>query len=457
MKFAKHVISGILRSVTFQGVVESPRALYRHNLLRVMILANLGVSLTLMAYGVYGLIFGMSGSLANRLFTLWALPTLLIIANIFAIWQVRKHNIRQASLLIVGSGWGISLIGTTITGGVYSTVIFGLLLYLVMGTLLLGFRSSAVLYAVTMLSFGVLYVFDYVWELPAAPPHEPPLRVVILWMTASMLFVMVWYHDYAIRQSERLLNSARIRAERYRVQQDLTQNLAHDLRTPITVLTNNAYLIERRAAQGLPINQHITRLNDQAQKISKMLADLALLIDLDSEPAHITHTPLRLVNRLNRVVEDETPYAVDNEITISLHDETDGKATIWGDAPLIERLFENLIENAIHYGKPGGSINIRVWKIEDVHEVAIAIQDDGIGIAPEHWEHIFERYYRVDEARRLVQRQSTGVGLYIVQQIAKRHGGRIELDSTPSVGSTFTVYLPCRTKDAIARRVALTG
>jgi signal transduction histidine kinase len=110
-----------------------------------------------------------------------------------------------------------------------------------------------------------------------------------------------------------------------------------------------------------------------------------------------------------------------------------------GDRDRLRQLLANLVENAVRYTPPPGEIVVSVRRRGERAELAVA--DTGIGIAPEHHERIFERFYRVDAARtRSVG--GTGLGLAIVRQIAEAHGGTVRLDSTPGRGSEFVIELP---------------
>ena len=104
------------------------------------------------------------------------------------------------------------------------------------------------------------------------------------------------------------------------------------------------------------------------------------------------------------------------------------------------RLLNNLISNAFRYGVPGGHVDVAVRREGD--DAVLTVSDDGIGIAPEQQEHIWQRFYQVDPARS--GGEGTGLGLYMVQQIARLHGGTVSVDSAPGKGSTFTVRLPLR-------------
>jgi two-component system phosphate regulon sensor histidine kinase PhoR len=106
---------------------------------------------------------------------------------------------------------------------------------------------------------------------------------------------------------------------------------------------------------------------------------------------------------------------------------------------LLEQALFNLVDNAIKYSDPGATIIVDAEKTAD--EVVIRVVDEGCGIPKDHLERIFERFYRVDKARSRKE-GGTGLGLAIVKHIVNAHNGRIEVQSTPGKGSTFSVHLP---------------
>jgi two-component system phosphate regulon sensor histidine kinase PhoR len=135
--------------------------------------------------------------------------------------------------------------------------------------------------------------------------------------------------------------------------------------------------------------------------------------------------------------------------THSLKSELDETVLVAGDANEIHSAFSNLIANACQYTPAGGTITVR-W-FESGNEARFAVADNGIGIAREHIPRLTERFYRVDQARSR-SLGGTGLGLAIVKHILQRHGARLEIESEPGRGSTFTVVFP---GDRLLRREQL--
>jgi two-component system phosphate regulon sensor histidine kinase PhoR len=121
-----------------------------------------------------------------------------------------------------------------------------------------------------------------------------------------------------------------------------------------------------------------------------------------------------------------------------------GALFVRGDRDELIRVFENLIENALKYGAAGKRVDITLATLareSGEREAAIAVRDDGPGIAPEHLPRLTERFYRVDVIESRAQ-GGTGLGLALVKHIVQRHRGRLTIDSAPGKGATFTVRMP---------------
>lgn len=145
-----------------------------------------------------------------------------------------------------------------------------------------------------------------------------------------------------------------------------------------------------------------------------------------------TPEPVALLPLMQQTVSELSALAGEKQVRLSL---TGSEVTVEGNRLLLGRVFFNLVENAIKYNRPGGSVDITVSDTP-----AVTVADTGIGIPPEALDAVFEPFYRVDKSRSR-QMGGAGLGLATVKSIVQQHGGRIELSSTPGEGSVFTVYL----------------
>jgi two-component system phosphate regulon sensor histidine kinase PhoR len=140
---------------------------------------------------------------------------------------------------------------------------------------------------------------------------------------------------------------------------------------------------------------------------------------------------------MESVIKACAKHAEQKEIALHLDCPEDLVAKI--NTTLLEQAIFNLVDNAIKYSEPGKSVDLEAKKRD--HEVVIRVADQGCGIEKEHLERIFERFYRVDKARNRKE-GGTGLGLSIVKHIVNAHNGRVQVDSSPGVGSTFSIHLP---------------
>jgi len=124
---------------------------------------------------------------------------------------------------------------------------------------------------------------------------------------------------------------------------------------------------------------------------------------------------------------------------VTLDVEPGAEPAVDGDWEGLLRLLTNLLDNAIKYNHPGGSVRVRLHSADG--QARLEVADSGIGIPPPHLARIFERFYRVDTGRAR-EEGGTGLGLAIVKHVAQAHGGRVEVESVLGSGSTFRVHLP---------------
>ena len=215
-------------------------------------------------------------------------------------------------------------------------------------------------------------------------------------------------------------------------------NTTHEFRTPLAIIRGN---VELALASKDPkdILRTLKVVNSETVVLSQMIADLVILTSNNKASKTINLTELNLDEIIETLTKRLKLIANKKNITIKIKKAKLREATINGNPKLIERLFLNLIENAIIYGKNKGNISINL--ATDKKNVIVKIEDDGMGISKEDLPHIFERFYRADKAHS-DQGEHSGLGLAIVERIAEMHQGKVEAESTAGKGSTFTVSLP---------------
>lgn len=223
------------------------------------------------------------------------------------------------------------------------------------------------------------------------------------------------------------------------IRRDLVANVSHELKTPLTAIRGYAETLQDGALEepGVALG-FVGSILEQCARLEALLRDLLTLSRLEGREKPHTLESVDLSHLARHAVEVLSPQSRARQVEVSL----DIPATlpaIAGDREELERLFLNLVENAIKYNRRGGRVEVRLVAGED--EVLLEVEDDGIGIPEDALGRVFERFYRVDKGRARDQ-GGTGLGLSIVKHAARAHGGRVEVDSRLGEGSVFRVYLP---------------
>jgi two-component system, OmpR family, phosphate regulon sensor histidine kinase PhoR len=219
-----------------------------------------------------------------------------------------------------------------------------------------------------------------------------------------------------------------------RIKKDLVVNVSHELRTPLTAIKGfTETLLEEADQKSLEYLRIIKRHTD---RLIAMVEDLLVLSEIDEKPRLATEA-VDLQDLVTTVLAVFDPMSREKGLDLVAGCEP---VTVPGDPYRLEQLMTNLVANAVKYTEKG-QISIKVSSRED--HALISVKDSGIGIPREHLDRIFERFYVVDKSRSR-NLGGTGLGLSIAKHIALLHGGRIEVMSTPGMGSTFTVILPLK-------------
>ncbi|MCE2727491.1 MAG: ATP-binding protein [Planctomycetaceae bacterium] len=223
------------------------------------------------------------------------------------------------------------------------------------------------------------------------------------------------------------------------VRRDFVANVSHELKTPVASIKGFVETLLDGAADDPADNRRFLEIvARQADRLAAIIEDLLALsrIEQSEGSGTLPMEPQPLLAILAAAAEDCRPRAIERSIQLDVECPPDLTATVNG--PLLEQAVINLVDNAIKYSEPGKT----VW-MSAAHDggCLIRVRDEGCGIAAEHLPRLFERFYRVDKARSR-QQGGTGLGLAIVKHIVQAHGGTVAVESTPGVGTTFTLRLP---------------
>lgn len=220
-------------------------------------------------------------------------------------------------------------------------------------------------------------------------------------------------------------------------ERQFTSDASHELRTPVAVITSQAeYSL---LPDATPEEQHegLEVILEQARKMSALISQLLMLARADNGTQQLTMAPVDLSLLASMTAEQCREAAARRQIRLDC--EIAPGIMTEGDQASLVRVFLNLLENAIQYGRPGGFVKLTLAVQNDFAVCSIA--DDGIGIARENLERIWQRFYRVDPSRN-PEGSNTGLGLSLVKWIIEAHHGTIEAESGLGKGSCFTFRLP---------------
>lgn len=217
----------------------------------------------------------------------------------------------------------------------------------------------------------------------------------------------------------------------FETEKQFTADASHELRTPVSIIKGACEYAQKYDETPQEQQESIAMIYRQTLKISRIISQLLHMTRLEQG----TEQSLFEYVNLNQLIDNlcaEQMYDP-NRLIVEAQ-----KAVVFANPSLLSHLIQNLIDNGFKYGKPNGHVWVSVCYTKD--EVLIKIRDDGIGIAGDQQDKIWQRFYQIDPAHS--SETGTGLGLSMVRQIAKVHNGYMTLESTPGIGSTFTLHLP---------------
>ena len=213
--------------------------------------------------------------------------------------------------------------------------------------------------------------------------------------------------------------------------------LAHELRTPLTALRGDVELAMLAAHGDEEAQRRRAGQLEEIDKLKALIERILLLARAEAGEIVVRPADVELNALAESLVEQIEPVARAKDLTLRF--ERGDPVHVHGDADWLKRAVLNLLDNAIKFTRPGGSVVVAVSASGT--DARLTVRDTGIGIEPADAEHIFERFFRADRSRTPVV-GGAGLGLSLVQWIVERHHGRIEVDSRPGEGAAFTISLP---------------
>ena len=261
------------------------------------------------------------------------------------------------------------------------------------------------------------------------------------------------------RKTARLNKTVQKQADKLKAINDaksqLFANISHDFRTPLTLISGQVQLL-------LDDNQHILP-SDAIARLHKISWNNNRLISLTEEIRELISLDSGNIKIDKQVVDIKSFVALQTGLFQSAAEEKGISLTQRFDAPEIsvcmdsfkmEKVFYNLLSNALKFTKEGGTIHVELSQRKN--QVMVAVRDSGIGIGPEHLDHVFDRYYQIDTNDYKIE-QGLGIGLAITKELIELHDGTIDVISEKSVGTTFTVSLPISLEEQESQQIQSTA
>lgn len=221
---------------------------------------------------------------------------------------------------------------------------------------------------------------------------------------------------------------------------DFVANVSHELRTPLTVI--KGYLetfIDLVDPAQKPLHRGLQQMQQQTHRMEMLVSDLLLLSRLETQNRNQPTTAVDVGALLRQIYQDA--LALNDEKKHAIHLRVDDDHALMGFEGELRSAFSNLVVNAVKYTPEAGEITLRWWV--DKEGAHFSVEDNGIGIEPQHIPRLTERFYRADASRNS-KTGGTGLGLAIVKHVLLHHDAHLEITSEPGEGSTFSCHFPLK-------------
>ncbi len=228
--------------------------------------------------------------------------------------------------------------------------------------------------------------------------------------------------------------------ENAQMRQEFTANVSHELKTPLTAISGYSELIENGMAADGDVQRFATEIHRNSNRLLTLINDIIRLSELDVSENTPAMERIDLCSIARANVDMLMFSAEKHNVTLKFSGQP---SYIMGNKMMMEELVYNLTDNAIRYNKPDGSVEVTVYTYEKDHSVVMKVKDTGIGIPEEHLGLVFQRFYRVDKSRSK-STGGTGLGLAIVKHIVAQHDAKLDITSTPNVGTEITITFQSR-------------
>ncbi|EGO64732.1 sensor histidine kinase [Acetonema longum] len=221
-------------------------------------------------------------------------------------------------------------------------------------------------------------------------------------------------------------------------QKDFVCDASHEVRTPLTVILTHLDIIMANSHESVASQtKWLNNIREEALSMSNLVRSLLFLARADSQQQPLDPKSFFLHNALLQAATPFEPVAARKGVSFNITAAT--PVAGYGDEAKIKQVIAILLDNAIRHTPAGGKVDLTLS--QESNQTILTVADSGEGIASEHFDKIFDRFYQVDKAR---SKGGSGLGLAIAKWIVENHGGFIQVASIPGAGTTFTVHFPWR-------------
>ncbi len=390
---------------------------------------------------------------------LWILAGVLCCTNLFFFLFARRLKSESTVGLVKTNLW-LQIVSDLVVvtflvhmiGSTYTFIPFTYLFHITLSCIFFPKRESLLITVIAAAFYltSVTIELTGIWSAQGilATGRRMPEDTITLNVIFALSAVFVWFVEWYLVSS--LSEAVRIRDRRLSIaNQQLTEADAektrqvllttHDLKAPFAGIESNVQVLKSQHWEDITeeVKSIIARIDLRAQTLRERIRNILILGDLKSRGVKESRLePVDLKDCVDGVVEELTEKAESRDIRLNI--QVPG-ITVFSNAEQLAILFSNLVSNAILYSHGGGEVAVAARLVDG--KVCLSVSDRGIGIKEEAFPHIFDEYYRTKEAARF-NRNSTGLGLSIVKEIAQNLNLKIRVESELGEGTTFKVYIP---------------
>ncbi|MBL9126897.1 MAG: HAMP domain-containing histidine kinase, partial [Verrucomicrobiales bacterium] len=240
--------------------------------------------------------------------------------------------------------------------------------------------------------------------------------------------------------NERLEEVNRRLRELDQLKDNFFANVSHELRTPLTLLLGPVEHLQRhpRVVEDERLRDFVTTMHDNGMRLLKLINDLLDLVRLQAKALVLKPAPINVSTYAGKLVGSIRGYAEDRGLKLVWNVHPDLGTVVWDEAK-IDKVFLNLLFNAIKFTPAGGEVSWHAWR--DGEEAVVEVRDNGVGISLENQRFLFQRFWQADSSSQR-KHQGAGIGLALVKELVEAHGGSVNVRSKLGQGTTVTVRLP---------------